>query len=140
MNTRQLVLRITLGVIALVQLILGMVFILLPAPFAALNGLATAPAWVHWLLAMFGARALGFAYGMVLALRDPQRHSSWIRAMIGVQAIDWIATIYFVLDGAVTLAQVSTAAFLPVLFIAILTIGYPRRQIEAPQVPARRPA
>lgn len=40
--------------------------------------------------------------------------------MVGVQAIDWIATVIYLATGVVTLAQVSTAAFLPLVFIAIL--------------------
>ncbi|MEA2000405.1 MAG: hypothetical protein U9N84_00745 [Actinomycetota bacterium] len=75
---------------------------------------------------MFGARALGFAYGMFHAARNPETHLEWIRAMIGIQAIDWIATIGYLVTGAVTMAQVTTAAFLPILFILILSRNSPR--------------
>lgn len=119
-------LRLTLGGIGIVQLILGLVFIFAPGQFAALVGLKEAPPWAYWLFTMFGARALGFAYGMFLAMRDPQRYIVWIRAMIGIQAIDWISTIYFVATGGVTWLQVSTAAFLPLIFIVVLTLRYPR--------------
>jgi len=119
-------LRLTLGGIGTVQVILGIVFIFAPAQFAGLLGLKEAPEWVYWLFTMFGARSLGFAYGMFLAMRDPQRHIIWIRAMIGIQAIDWIGTIYFVATGGVTWLQVSGASFLPLLFIAVLTLRYPR--------------
>src|SRR5262249_7056516 len=111
------VLRVTLGAIGVVQLILGVVFLFLPAQFASVLGLAVTPSWVPWMFAMFGARALGFAYGMFLALRNPEQHRDWIVAMIAVQIVDWIATIYFVLQGVVTLPQVSGASFLPVIFI-----------------------
>ena len=77
---------------------------------------------------MFGARALGFAYGMFLALRQPEQHRDWIGAMIAVQAIDWLATIYFVLQGTVTLPQVSGASFLPIIFIVVLVTRYPRQK------------
>jgi hypothetical protein len=86
---------------------------------------------------MFSARALGFAYGMFLAARDPARHIHWIQAMIGVQAIDWLVTMYFVLTGAVTLAQVSTASFLPLIFIGMLVIFYPRQQATALTAPGQ---
>ena len=121
-------LQITLVFIGVVQLVLGAVFALAPTQFSSMLGLAAAPAWVYWMLWMFSARALGFAYGMFLAARDPVRHIHWIQAMIGVQAIDWLATMYFVLTGAVTLAQVSTASFLPLIFIGLLVIFYPRQQ------------
>ncbi len=121
-------LQITLVFIGVVQLVLGMVFALAPAQFSAMLELAEAPTWVYWMFGMLSARALGFAYGMFLAARDPARHIHWIQAMIGVQAIDWLATMYFVLTGAVTLAQVSTASFLPLIFIGMLVIFYPRQQ------------
>ncbi len=119
-------LRITLGAIGVIQMILGIVFLFAPGQFASVLGLAAIPAWVPWMFAMFGARALGFAYGMFLAMRQPEEHRAWIGAMIVVQAIDWLATIYFVLQGAVTLPQVSGASFLPIIFIFVLLTAYPR--------------
>lgn len=113
------IVRPTLIVIGIVQIILGAVF-LIPNGFAGLLGLPDAPAWASWMLTMFSARAFGFGYGMLLASRDPRRHRSWIVAMIGVQAVDWLGTMAYVLTGTLTLATVTTAAFLPLVFIGIL--------------------
>ncbi len=124
-------LRITLGAIGVVQLILGVVFLFLPAQFASVLGLAVTPGWVPWMFAMFGARALGFAYGMFLAMRQPEAYRDWIRAMIAIQVIDWVATIYFVLQGAVTLPQVSGASFLPIIFILVMVTRFPRPNAKA---------
>jgi hypothetical protein len=110
----------TIYMIAFVQFILGVVFVFYPHDFARLMGLAPAPGWTDWIFAQFGARAFGFAYGMWLVLRDPQRHAGWIKAMIGVQVIDWFGTVLAVFSGAVTLAQVTTAPFLPVLVVIVL--------------------
>lgn len=124
---RTTVLRTTLAVVAAFQVVLGIAFIAAPAQFASALGLAPAPAWTAWMFAMFSARAFGFAYGSILAFRDPVRHRSWITAMIGVQAIDWVATVAFIAAGTITVAQATTAAFMPVLFIAGLAWGYPRK-------------
>lgn len=118
-------LRRTLIIIGIVQLVLGGIF-LIPGLFQQMIGLDEAPEWVNWIFAMLGARALGFAYGMFVAAREPARHMAWIRAMIGVQAIDWVGTIAYLVSGTVTLAQVTTAAFLPIVFIAILIRHVPR--------------
>ena len=128
---RLLVLRLTIATITAFQVVLGFVFVFFPSQFAALMGLDPAPAWVAWMFAMFTARAWGFAAGMVLALRDPVRHRAWLAIMVGVQAIDWIATVVFLSLNAVTLAQVSTAAFLPVVFIVLILITFPRRTAES---------
>jgi hypothetical protein len=123
--------RATITLIALVQIALGVIFTLSPGMFPAIMGLPAAPAWTDWIFAQFGARALGFAFGMLLALRDTRRYASWIAAMIGVQAIDWIATILAVTAGKVTLAQVSTAALLPILFIAVLGAELRRQRVSS---------
>lgn len=128
MNRR--LLQITLIVIGIAQIFFGAAFTFAPAKFGGMLGLPETPPWAYWMFGMFGARAFGFAYGMFLVARDPIKHAHWIQAMIGVQFIDWLATIYFVQNGAVTLAQVSSASYLPLIFIAMLVIFYPREKIN----------
>jgi hypothetical protein len=118
-------LRRILIIIGIVQLILGIAF-LVPTGFQTVVGLDTAPGWVNWILVMSGARALGFAYGMFRAAADPVRNREWIQAMIGIQAIDWVGTIGYLVSGSVTLTQVTTAAFLPVVFLIVLVRALPR--------------
>lgn len=119
------ILKPTLIIIGIVQLALGILF-LVPGLFASVMDLPAAPGWTDWMFAMLSARAIGFAFGMFVTARDPQRYLSWIVAMIIVQAIDWIATLGYLLTGTVTIAQVTTAVFLPVVFIAILVRYSPR--------------
>lgn len=121
----------TIALIAVVQLILGIVFIAAPQQFAAVLGLEPAPGWTDWIFSQFGARALGFAFGMWLVLRDPRRHAAWIKAMIAIQALDWIGTVLALAGGKVTLAQVATAPFFPILFIVVLALEL-RRQARSP--------
>lgn len=121
-------LRITLITIGIFQLVLGVLFLAAPRGTASLLGLApAAPAWANWLFAMMGARFLGYAYGMFVAARDPQQHRTWIDTMIVIQAIDWITTLTYLTTGDVTLRQVTTASFMPALFIAALLRNRPRR-------------
>lgn len=120
-------LRITLTIIGTVQLVLGFLF-LVPDLGAALLGLDPAPpGWASWLLVMLAARFLGYGAGLLAAARDPQRHLAWVDTMIVVQVIDWVATIAFLYSGGVSLSQVGTAAFLPVVFTAALLWWHPRR-------------
>lgn len=127
------ILRNTLRFIGAVQLFLGSFFLLAPEQFANLFDLQSAPMWVNWLFAMMGARFIGYAIGMFLAARNPQQYRTWIATMIGIQAIDWFATIFYLLADAVTLAQVTTAAFLPVLFILVLVIYFPSQSTSPTQ-------
>ena len=116
----------TLWVIAAFQLILGTAFLLAPEQTAKALDLSTAPGWTNWLFGMMAARFLGFGYGMVIAARDPHKAEPWIKAMIVIQAIDWLVTVKYLARGAVTLAQVSTASFLPLVFIIGHCVGLPR--------------
>lgn len=122
------ILRATAGVIAIAQFGLGLGYLLAPAAFNGMLGLSTAPAWTAWPFAMLGARFLALGFGMLLVLRDPIANRGWIQAMIVVQALDWAGTIVALVSGSVTLSQVATASFLPVVFVAGLVIGYPRAE------------
>ncbi|MEZ5158313.1 MAG: hypothetical protein R2687_05720 [Candidatus Nanopelagicales bacterium] len=128
------ILKPTLIVIGTVQLALGVMF-LVPGLFASVMGLPSGPGWTDWMFAMLGARAIGFAFGMFVTSRDPRAHLSWITAMIAVQTIDWVATLAYLATGSVTIAQVTTAAFLPVVFVSIL-VRYSPRRVDV-EVPAR---
>ena len=122
------ILRSTLIIIGVFQLALGLLFTVTPAYANDLFRIAAdEPAWVDWLFIMLGARFLGFAYGMFLASRDPVRHVAWINAMIVVQAIDWLGTVGYLASSAVSITQVSTAAVVPVVFIAVMLLFHPRR-------------
>ena len=48
--------------------------------------------------------------------------------MIAVQALDWVGTVVNLVAGTVTLGQVATASFLPVVFVVGLVAGYPRER------------
>jgi hypothetical protein len=129
-------LRITLVVVAAFQILLGLLFLCAPAGAPEALGLSpAAPPWARWLFAMMAARFLGYAYGMLVAARNPLGNVPWINAMIGIQAVDWVATLVYLASGDLTLGQVTTAAFMPVLFIAALLWWHPRR-LRAPEVPA----
>lgn len=124
--SRTTILKVTAYAIAVSQFALGLAYLLVPARFNDLLGLDTAPDWTDWPLQLSGARFLAFGFGMLLVARRPLAHRSWILAMILVQALDWLATVANLARGTVTLAQVGTASFLPLLFIAGLAVGYPR--------------
>ncbi|MDE2578088.1 MAG: hypothetical protein KGL46_04725 [Hyphomicrobiales bacterium] len=124
--------RGTIVLIMIVQVMLGLVFVITPHSFPSMMGLPPAPGWTDWIFAQFGARALGFAYGMFVALRDLRRHAHWLTAMIIVQVIDWIGTALALYAGSVNLAQVSTAPFLPILFIIVLAQELARQRKTGP--------
>lgn len=135
-------LRNTLWLVAASQLMFGLMFVLIPRAAAHGFGLTPVePGWADWLFVMMGARFLAFAYGLVLAARDPLRHESWINAMIVVQVIDWVTTLAHLSVHHIALPNVASAVVLPVLIVAALLRWHPRRVLRAaPDVPSPVPA
>ena len=129
---RTSILKTTAAVIAVAQFGLGLGYLLAPAAFNGMLGLTVAPAWTAWPFAMLGARFLALGFGMLLVVRDPFANRGWVQAMVAVQALDWVGTMVYLLAGTVTLSQVATASFLPVVFIVGLVAGYPR-EADRPQ-------
>ncbi|MFC8845345.1 MULTISPECIES: hypothetical protein [unclassified Micromonospora] len=122
--------RWTLMAIGTTQALLGATFLVAPSASAGLMGLQpAAPAWANWLLTMMAARFLGYAVGMFAAARAPQESLAWINTMIAIQVIDWVATIGYLAAGQLSLRHVTTAAFLPVVFVAALAWWHPRRAV-----------
>ena len=123
--------RLLLRVIAVVQLVFGILFTFLPTAAGALLGLGSdAPGWAHWLFVMMGARFLGYAVGMVAASRDPAAHTAWIDTMIVIQVVDLVGTLAFLAAGEVPFARVASAIVLPVVFVVGMTLWHPRRQVR----------
>lgn len=58
--------------------------------------------------------------------RHPDASRTWIAAMLAIQAIDWVVTVKYLALGIVSFAQISTASFLPVLFVVGLLVSFPR--------------
>jgi len=121
-------LRTTLIVVGIFQFFFGALFLVAPAASASVLGLEpAAPAWANWLFAMMGARFLGYGVGMFSAARDPLGRVAWIDTMIAIQVVDWLATLGYLVAGTLTLAQVTTAAVAPPVFILALLAFHPRR-------------
>lgn len=119
-------LRATLIFIAVVQFMLGLLFLLAPREAVHALGLAATPDWTNWLFGQMGVRFIGFGIVMIVAARNIAQATPWIWTMIFIQAVDWIVTLKYLLAGSVTLPQVSTAPFFPLLFIVLLLIAMPR--------------
>jgi GNAT superfamily N-acetyltransferase len=71
--------------------------------------------------------SVGYAAGMFVASTAPHRHLTWINTMIFIQLVDWVTTLFYLSTGDLTFRQVSTASFLPVVFITPLLWWHPRR-------------
>ena len=120
--------RFLLRFIGVVQLVFGVLFTVAPTAAGGVLGLEpVAPGWAQWLFVMMGARFLGYGVGMFVAARDPGRHVAWIDTMIGIQVIDFVATVGFLAAGDLPIVHVASAVILPLVFVAGLLWWHPRR-------------
>jgi hypothetical protein len=85
-----------------------------------------APAWENMLLAMCGARFIGYGIGMFAAARAPRRHRIWIDTMIAIQAVDLISQAVYAATGLVEIRQVVPMVALPLLWVVLLSWTRPR--------------
>ena len=122
------ILKFSLYFVGFVQVVLGLIFLLIPTNYASMMGLQQAPNWVNWMFTFMSIRMIGFGAGMFIAAKDPIKNKLWIQIMIVMQAMDWLGTVFYLTAGVVTLAQVTSASFLPLIFIALLVYSYPRPQ------------
>lgn len=119
---------ITLRAIGIFQAISGIILLLMPTQVASLLELEPVPVWAYWLFAMMGARFLGFACGMFFVARQPDEHRFWIAVMVGIQVVDFSATIFYCLMGYIdiTLVPVVSVLSLSPIFIIVLVKQFPR--------------
>jgi hypothetical protein len=125
-GTGMRVLRATMIAVGIIQILTGAIFLVSPARYAELLHLQpSGPAWVNRLLAMCGARFVGYGIGMFVAARAPWRNRVWIGTMIAIQVVDFIAIAGYLADGVASPRQFPVVV-LPLLWIALLGCGRTR--------------
>jgi uncharacterized membrane protein len=113
-------LRVLLRLIGFVQVVLGLLYLLLPQQFLSMQGLSPAEADIAYPLGMLAARFLAYGIGMFVIASDPDRNRFWINNMIFIQAVDLMVGIFYTATGVVALAHSAFPMFNATLFIALL--------------------
>ena len=112
-------LKALLWIVALSQLSLGALTLLAPTYFFTWMGLTPPPADNKYMLGMLAARFLAYGIGFVaMARAQPDRF--WIRNMVLVQAVDFLAGAFYVATGVITLAVAGFPMFNAALFGGLL--------------------
>lgn len=116
-------LLMTIGVI---QVILGIVHLTIPARFYAAMGLTVPPDDNHYFGGMLAARFIAYGIGMFVVARNPERHVFWIYNMIFIQVIDLVAGLIYTMRGTITLKTSLFPMFNASLFIVLLSLWAPK--------------
>lgn len=119
-------LKTLLRLIGVVQIVLGLLYLVAPLGFLALLGHSTPEADIAYPLGMLAARFLAYGVGMFYIARAPEKHGFWINNMILIQAVDLAVGIFYTATGAVGLALSAFPMFNATLFIILLWLWRPK--------------
>jgi len=126
-------LTVLLWIIGIVQLVLGVLFLVAPQAIIGWMGLTIPAADAGYILGMLAARFIAYGIGMFYIARNPQGNRFWINNMILIQVIDLAVGLFYTLNGTITLSVSAFAMFNATVFIILLLLWRPKsdeRSIE----------
>ncbi len=96
--------RIALRVVAGIQVVLGLAYLLVPEALLQLLGHTVPAPDLFYPLGMLAARFLAYGVGLWIVSAAPERHVLWIRLMAFIQLIDLAVGARYTAVGVVPLS------------------------------------
>ncbi|MCB0035352.1 MAG: hypothetical protein KDE51_15075 [Anaerolineales bacterium] len=118
--------KILLRVIGIVQLVLGVAFLLAPAYLLMWMGLSATPADGNYMLGMLSARFIAYGIGMFYIAQAPEKNLFWINNMILIQVVDLAVGLFYTVNSTISLSVSAFPLFNATLFIILLFLWRPR--------------
>lgn len=112
--------------IGVVQLVLGLLYLLMPMQFLAMIGHSAPASDIAYPLGMLAARFLSYGVGMFYLARQTEKQAFWITNMIFIQIIDLGVGVFYTLSGIVPLGVSAFPMFNASLFIILLSLWRPK--------------
>ncbi len=119
-------LKIFLRIVGVLQIALGVAYLLLPHPFLHAMGHSIPQADINYPFGMLASRFLAYGFGMFVIARDPLRHRFWIRNMVFIQIVDLAVGLFYTAEGTVSLSLSAFPMFNAALIAALLWLWQPR--------------
>lgn len=113
-------------VIGVVQLVLGVGFLLFPSGLMGAMGLSVPAQDVNYMLGMLGARFVAYGLGLFWIARNPEENVFWIYNMLFIQVIDLAVGVVYTANGTVPLAVSAFPMFNATMFIILLWFWRPK--------------
>lgn len=104
-------LTILLRVVGVIQIVLGVLYLVAPAFILNAMGHTVPEADIFYPLGMLSARFIAYGIAFIYISSEPMKHKLWIHFMILIQAIDLAVGIYYTATGVVTLELSGFAMF-----------------------------
>lgn len=120
-------LRILLRLIAIVQLLLGVLYLLVPGWLLHAIGHSAAAPDLYYPLAMLAARFIAYGIGLLMLAASSQPSRFWLQNMVLIQVLDLLAGVWYTANGVVPLQLSAFPMFNAALFACLLWRWQPPR-------------
>lgn len=122
-----------LRIVGAIQIILGVLYLLVPDFLLHAMGHSIPAADLHYPLAMLAARFIGYGIALFVISSAPAQHQLWIRFMVLIQLIDLAAGVFYTATGVVSLSLSGFPMFNAVWIIVLMLLWRPKteRQTQA---------
>jgi len=110
-----------LRVVGVLQIILGIMYLFVPAFFLKTMGFNVPSTDLFYPLAMLGARFIAYGIAFIVIAKNPMKFKLWIQFMVLIQIIDLSAGIFYTYSGVVTM-QISGIAMFNATWIIVLCL------------------
>ena len=120
-------LRVTMIVYAVIGILFGLAYILIPHQLADMFGYEEGPAHVAAFAVALGISFVAACYFIIIAARDPIKHILWVKYAIVFAILMFTAELYSFIKGYLTLGQAGMGIIMHAVFAVALLIFYPWR-------------
>lgn len=120
-----------LGLVGLIQIVLGVMYLFAPAFMLQSMGHSVPAADLHYPLAMLASRFIAYGVLFLIIARAAAKHRLWIFGMVLIQAIDLAAGVFYTATGVVPLSLSGFPLFNATWILLLLLWWMPKAQPEA---------
>jgi hypothetical protein len=124
-------LKVFLMIVGVVQIVLGILYLLLPQEFLRTLGHSVPMSDINYPLGMLAARFLAYGAGMFVIAANPFEHRFWIKNMVFIQVIDLAVGVFYTVNGTVPISLSWFPMFNATLIAALLWVWRPKQPIAA---------
>jgi len=104
-------LKILLRVVGVIQIILGILYLIIPEVILQKLGHTIPQTDIFYVLGMLASRFIAYGLAFIYISNEPLKHVLWVYFMIIIQIIDLCVGIFYTTTGVVTLELSGFAMF-----------------------------
>jgi hypothetical protein len=117
-----------LKLIGIIQIILGLAYLFVPALFLQSMGHSQPQPDIYYPLGMLAARFIAYGIALLVIANTPVQNILWINFMILIQIIDLGVGIFYTAMGVLPLTLSAFPMFNAVWIICLLALWHPRAE------------